>query len=272
MKKNMFTILALLAALGFATLPLLDARAEESSEQADYVQNGIDFFDSANDKISDVTDDVYDALVKSSKDEKTLQMLTNALNKVGVKGGWAKQLGELNKVKGFTKAFSLALKAISTAKTVGELSAAFNAGDKELFRKIVADQLTDAASGLVGVAAGTLVHAAGAAIIGAAALTGPGFIIASGVVLVADWYISDKVETTVSDAIKDGTMYNAFQDVGDIIWNLIENKDSKKDLSDDSSSGEGNGDIFDGDPGSSGGQYCPAPQKYKGLNKLNLSR
>lgn len=225
MKKHFFGVIALIAAVALNTVVPCTAIAEETPSAQ---EKAVEIFDDLNGKANDVTEAVYDAVADAATDEQALSILMNGLEKVGIKGGWAKKLGELNKIKGVSKAFSKAVKALNAGKTIGELSAAYQNGDKDTFHNIVADQLTDLAAGLVGKAVGAAIHAAGGAIIGAAALTGPGFLIASGVVLVADWVISGWVEDKIAEAIKDGTMYEAFQKVGDLIWDMIHRDEKNK--------------------------------------------
>ena len=258
MKKHILGVLSLIAAFTFTAVIPRSVMAEEGAPA--YERAG-DVFDNVNGKVSDVTDAVYDAIADASTDEQALSILMNGLEKVGIKGGWAKKLGELNKIKGVTKAFSKAVTALNAGKTLGELGAAYQKGDQDTFRNIVADQLTALAAGLVGKAVGALIHSAGGAIITASALTGPGFIIASGVVLVADWVVSGWVEDKIAEAIKDGTMYEAFQQVGDIIWNMI-----RRDSGNDDNTGPG---PFDG-PLDPNPDTDDSSGRYQGLKPIKL--
>lgn len=271
MKKCIIGLLVLLTAFSFSTVAPYSAMADESQSK---VEQAVDVFDDVNGKVSDVTDAVYDAVASAATDEKALSTLMNGLEKVGIKGGWAKKLGELNKIKGVTNAFSKAVTVLNAGKTLGELSAAYQSGDKEAFRNIVADQLTSLAAGLVGKAVGAAIHAVGGAIITASALTGPGFIIASGVVLVADWVVSGWVEGKIEEAMKDGSMYQTFQQFGDMIWDMI----GKLQRGDD----PGNGQVClpGDDPGGEHPGFEMPPEngdtnqggdnRYQGLKALRL--
>ena len=270
MKKRIVEMLVLLAAFTFSTSAPYPAMADESQSK---IEQGVDVFDDVNGKVSDVTEAVYDAVASAATDEKALSTLMNGLEKVGIKGGWAKKLGELNKIKGVTNAFSKAVTALNASKTLGELTAAYQRGDKEAFHNIVADQLTSLAAGLVGKAVGAAIHAVGGAIITASALTGPGFIIASGVVLVADWVVSGWVEEKIEEAMKDGSMYQTFQQFGDLIWDMI----GRMQRGGDPGNGQmcpipgnpGGGDPFDEGPEGPGGDSGKAG-KFQGLKPLRL--
>jgi len=272
MKKNVFAlVIAVIASLALS--PLRIYATDVSSLASEQAEQATDFFEDANGKIADVSESLYEAIADKATDEQALSMLMNGLENVGVKGGWAKKLGELNKIKGVTNAFSKAISALNTGKTVGELAAAYQNKNKDAFRTIVADQLTDLAAGLVSAAVVKVVQVAGSAAIGALALTGPGFIIAGGVVLVAQWVVGDWVEEKISDAIKDGSMYGAFQRVGDMIWDMLgggKGDDAPGNgqicLPDDNS---GDGDPFDEQPENSSGN-SGNENRYQGLKPLRL--
>ena len=68
-------------------------------------------------------------------------------------------------------------------------------------------------------------------------------------VLVAQWVVGNWVEERIGDAIRDGSMYGAFQRVGDMIWDML-GKDGDKDGSAD---GSGNHPAFEASPDENGG-------------------
>lgn len=272
--KKLFFALIVAAVASFAVSPMRSYAADVSSVASEQAGQATDFFDDANGKVADVTEALYDAIADKATDEQALSMLMNGLEKVGIKGGWARKLGELNKIKGVTNAFSKAISALNAGKTTGKLAAAYQNNDKSAFRSIVADQLTDLAAGLVSAAVVKVIQVAGTAAIGAAALTGPGFIIAGGAVLVAQWVVGGWVEEKISDAIKDGSMYGAFQKVGDMIWDMLGGRkdDDTPEKVQICLPGENPGDDHPGfdeppenGPGNSGGSG-----RYQGLKALKL--
>lgn len=269
MKSSFFKSI-FLAALAFfwAAAPVmsLDARADAATVKT--VADTVDPFGEAADKVSDVSEHMSDALTKMSNDPKTLDGIMKALDKVGLKGNVGEKLGKLSKIKGVAGALSKVISALKIGSTGLTLAEAYKKGDKEGFKKAVADALTELAGTAVSAAVTAAITATGTAITGASLVSGPGALVVGGVCLVGGWILSDLAAGAVKDMISDGVVRNAFEDVGEALWDAM-NGGGKG-----SGSGGGAADPFDSEPegGGSGGSSGNDGNRrgYHGLKPLNL--
>lgn len=224
----------------------------------------VDAMGDAADKVKDVSEALADALASKSTDPKTLDSLMSGLDKMGVKGGWAKKIGKLSKVKGVSSAFSTAISLLKAGATGKTLVDAYKAGDRELFRNTVADAITSLSAGAISSIVTALWAKAGGAIVAGFALTGPGAILAGGVVLVSGWYMSNKVDEWITNYMNNGEMHDTLLKLGDSIWDAM-NEGATKPVGD----GDETADPFDAQPENSSGN-TGNNGRYQGLKPLNL--
>ena len=224
----------------------------------------VDAMGDAADKVKDVSEALADALASKATDPKTLDSLMSGLDKMGVKGGWAQKIGKLSKVKGVASTFSTAISLLKAGATGKTLVDAYKAGDRELFRKTVADAITSLSAGAISTIVTALWAKAGGAIVAGLALTGPGAIFAGGVVLVSGWYMSNKVDEWITDYMNNGEMRDRLLKLGDSIWDAMNEGGKNPD-------GEGDrpDDPFDAQPENSPGNTGDNG-RYQGLKQLNL--
>ena len=224
----------------------------------------VDAMGDAADKVKDVSEALANALADKATDPKTLDSLMSGLDKMGVKGGWAKKIGKLSKVKGVASTFSTAISLLKAGATGKTLVDAYRAGNKELFRNTVADAITSLSAGTISTIVTALWAKAGGAIVAGLALTGPGAIIAGGVVLVSGWYMSNKVDEWITNYMNNGEMRDSLLKLGDSIWDAM-NEGGKNPVG----KGDGESDPFDAQPENSPGE-TGSEGRYQGLRPLNL--
>lgn len=255
-----FLLSVLCAAAVLAPLSRTFADVTESTETTSVV----DAMGDAADKVKDVSEALADTLASKSTDPKTLDSLMSGLDKMGVKGGWAKKIGKLSKVKGVSSAFSTAISLLKAGATGKTLVDAYKAGDRELFRNTVADAITSLSAGTISTIVTALWAKAGGAIVAGFALTGPGAIVAGGVVLVSGWYMSNKVDQWITDYMNNGEMHDSLLKLGDSIWDAMSEGGKNP-----NGGGDGPADPFDTQPENSPGNTGDNG-RYQGLKALNL--
>ena len=277
MKSSFFKSLFLAAlALFWTTAPVvsLDARADAATVTA--VADTVDPYGDVADKVSDTAEALSDALEKMSNDPKTLDGIMKALDKVGLNGTVGEKLGKLSKIKGVGKALSKVISALKIGATGLTLAEAYQKGDKEGFKKAVADALTELAGTAISAAVTAAITAAGTAITGASLVSGPGAVVVGGVCLVGGWILSDMASDAVKDLINDSSVRTAFEDVGEALWDAMNGDGGKggnggKGGGNGGSSGGDSSDPFDSDPQGGGGESgSPGKGTYQGLKPLKL--
>ena len=273
--KSLFFKSVLVLSLAFfwiaSPLASLDARADAATVQA--TAETVDPYGEIADKVSDTAEALSDTLEKLSNDPTTLNKIMGALDKVGLKGNLGEKLGKLSKIKGVAGALSKVISALKIGATGATLVEAYNKGDKEGFKKAVADALTELSGTAISAAVTAVITATGSAITGAAITTGPGVAIVGGVCLVGGWILSDLAADAVKDLIGDSVVRTAFEDVGEALWDAMKGNGSGAPgtgvAAGNGKSGGDDSDPFASEPEGAGGGSGSAG-KYQGLRSLNL--
>jgi len=88
-----------------------------------------------------------ESLLKSKNNQKYVEQLVDGLGKLGLKGGWAKQIGQL---KTLGKAFSIAGKLFDFGTAYLKAKDAYLRGDSEAFKTTVTDYIIKTTASVVG--------------------------------------------------------------------------------------------------------------------------
>lgn len=221
--KSSFVKSLLVAAMAvfWAAAPVATQPVYADAATATAAAETVDPFGSAADKVSDTAEALSGALEKMSNDPQTLDKLVKALDKVGLKGTVGEKIGKLSKIKGVGKALSKVITALKIGATGLTLTEAYQKGDKEGFKKAVADALTELSGAAVSALVTAAITAAGTAITGASLVSGPGALVVGGVCMVGGWILSDLAADAVKDMINDSSVRSAFEDVGEALWNAM---------------------------------------------------
>lgn len=264
----MKTLMKSLPALALGLLTVFSSfetvRAEDSQSQ-DNIGQIADITTTVGGNVKDCSESLSEFL-STTTDEQALDLVVGALEKAGLDGGWAKQIGGLKKFAGIAGKL---LDAITVGDTVRQLSNVWD--DRAAFSSVFADQMTgyaaDAVSGLVS----GLIKTYGTALIAGGTVVAPGIgtIIATGGVWLVSWaggelagWAFEKIAGT--EVIRDG-----MENLGGIIWDWFHNGGG-----DDGSGQKGKpGDEpspFDSQPESGTGDSSGKKEHFQGLKPFKL--
>ena len=178
-----------------------------------------------------VGDSGLDFIIEMMTDEKFANNITPQLVKLlekcpGLKGGWAKQLGALEKISGVLKVLDIAGKVSEMLVDSAELWKYYQAGDQEKFAEKLADVAIEVVAELAGTAAGKVVHTlvAEAATAAGVATGGVGGIIVATVGWGAGVYVEGKVSDLVEDLLKEHAK-DFLVEQGKNLFNVLQDKE-----------------------------------------------
>ena len=238
----------------------------------DYANSGVgkslDFFKTGNELVSDTAENLSIALSKAKNDD-VLDALVKAVEKAGIDGGWAQQIGKLKSIAksagSVAKVLGLAITALEVKDIYDELVRLRAGGEqnKETFKKLVADAITEKSAEIIGGVVQGTVTTTGTALVAPSAPSVVGFVILEGCVLVTGWVSGEATEWAWSKLLHQEAIRNLLLDLGEFIWDHA-GVDGK---TDGGVGPGGNGQVckpgddpFDGEPENDGnGQMCPVP-------------
>lgn len=269
--------------LGCVSLVALPAKAESLNSE-DYAEIGevVDGFQGVAEDVSNVSNKLHKVLADKNNDE-TRDFIMELLDKVGVDGGWAKQIGTIKKIKGSSEFISKALTGLSRGAKAMELIAAFNDGDKEVFKDIVADEITSLVASWLGEIVSKAIITKGQGVVVGSLAGGPiAMILAEAGVLIGGWAAGETTEWLVEMTVNETNLRDYLEQLGGAIYDGLkgDSEEEKGDAAVDDGSGssdDGNGmmckpgdDPFDSQPESDGGESGKKADRYQGLKEIKL--
>ena len=204
-------------------------------------------------------------------------------DKVGVDGGWAKQIGAIKRIKGSSEFISKALTGLSRGAKAMELIAAFNDGEKEVFKDIVADEITSLVASWLGeIVSKAIITNLQSVVVGSLAGGPIAMILAEAGVLVGGWVAGETTEWLVEMTVNETALRDYLEQLGGAIYDGLkgDSEGEKGDAAVDDGNGspdDGNGmmckpgdDPFDSQPESDGGESGEKKGRYQGLKDIKL--
>ena len=265
--KSLFKKFLLVAGIALAVLSPVQVLGNDLSAitqtetEYDSIDIGdvIDAGEETASNLNEFTDDLLGVL--TGKGDETCVAMVNLLDKAGLQGGWAKQIGSLKRVSGVLDAFGKVLNVLKAGNTVKKLYDAYQADDKEAFANIVADQLADAAAGAVAGLISNWIKTQGTAIVIGSSVIAPGVgtVVAIAGVWVVSWAAGEGVDRAIHALLEKDEVRAGLVGVGNMIWDLLHHQKNNDD------------DPFDSLPSNQDGEKKDSGH-FQGLKPIELVR
>ncbi len=146
--------------------------------------------------------------------------LVNLLDKMGLDGGWAKQIGVLKKISGKLDVIDVVLEH---GDTVVQLTSAYQDKNRDEFAKIIADKMIEIVAQAAGGLAGKLFYSKVPGAIAAAIVTGGWSILAAPGLIVGGHIAEDQTKEFVSSILRKNC-YDLIQEFGQTIYDILDAK------------------------------------------------
>ena len=146
--------------------------------------------------------------------------LVNLLDKMGLDGGWAKQIGALKKISGKLEVIGFVL---DHGDTVVQLTSAYQNKNRDEFAKIIADKMIEIVAQTTGGLAGKLFYSKVPGAIAAAIVTGGWSILAAPGLIVGGYIAEDQTKEFVSSILRKNC-YDLLQEYGQTIYDILDAK------------------------------------------------
>ena len=264
MMKKLLKSFAIFALGLFAVTGPATSLYAASAQSTDNIGEIVDVTTDVGGDVKDCAESISQFLADTN-DEQALDILVNALKKAGLKGGWAKQIGQL---KQFAKYAGRLLDAIKIGDTVRQLSNVWD--DRAAFSSVFADQMTEYASDTVGALVSEAVKYGGTALIAGSTIVAPGVgtIVATGGVWLVSWIAGEVAERVFELVCGTEVIRSGMESIGGFIWDLFHNPGDSDDDSDKVC--KPGDDPFDDDPDNGGDSKSGRANSYQGLKALRL--
>lgn len=233
----------------------LDSQEHQANEEIGEVIDTLgDFYGTT----GDFSKNLGKALGKAT-DEGALSNMVAALDKAGFEGGWAKQIGDLKAIGGAYGALSKSFEVLGYYKNAVELENAYKAGDRAAFQELVADQITDFASGKLVELFNKFAISEGTKLVVASAAGGPVTLLLTAAGVVAATLVGDKlIEVGVEKLMGSEAVRNWLLDFGGWLYDVLGGRQPSE-------------DPFDSMP-SEHGDGKDASERFQGLKEIKLIR